>query len=161
MPKPSEALAVIRIPSFIPETPKGLRHETVDKCSWNTQNLACPPIYHFTHLPNEGGMWQQMVHSCLAANLHHLGQEARTPNPGGTSGRGQEVTLTHDLAKCLEHPRLHHCLHPHYKRLDEEKQWSSNCFGEAISPRGNGTGEDPVTNKLPWVVNCFELMFFI
>lgn len=160
MSKQSEALAVIRIASFIPETPKGLTHETVDKCSEHTES-GPSTIYHFTHLSHEGGMWQQMVHSCLAANLHHLGQEARTPDPGGTSGRGQEVTLTHNLAKCLAHPRLHLCLCPHYKRLDEEKQWSSNCFGEAISPRGNGTGEDPVMDKLPWVVNYFELMFLI
>lgn len=76
----------------------------------DTQNGAHSHIYHFTHLSYEGGMWQQMVRSCLAANLHHLRQEARTPDPGGTAERGQEVTLTHDLAKRLEHPQLHHCL---------------------------------------------------
>lgn len=122
IPKQSEALHVIRIASFIPETPKGLTHEAVDKCSWHTQNVAHSHVYHFTLLSNEGGMWQQMVHSCLAANLHHLGQEARTPDPGGTAGRRKEVTLTQDLAKCLEHPQLHHCLSSHYKTLDEEKQ---------------------------------------
>lgn len=78
-------------------------------------------------------MWWQMVPSCLAAKLHRLGQEARTPDPGGASGEGgQEVTLTQDLAKGLGHPRLHHCLSPHYKRLHEENQGSSNGFGGAM-----------------------------
>ena len=111
MPKQSEALTVIRTASFISDTAKGLTYETVDKCSEHTES-GPSTNYHFTHLSHEGGMWQQMVHSCLAANLHHLGQEARTPDPGGTTG--QLVTLTHDLAKCLENPWLHHCLCPHY-----------------------------------------------
>lgn len=77
-------------------------------------------------------MWWQMVPSCLAVKLHHLGQEVRTPDPRGAAGRGQEVTLTQDLAKGLGHPRLHHCLSPRYKRLHEENQQSSNGFGGAM-----------------------------
>lgn len=96
------------------------------------QNVDHSHVHHLTHLSNEGGMLWQMVHSCLAANFHRLGQEARTSDPGGAAGRGQEVTLTRDLAKGLEHLQLHHCLSPHHKRLCEENRWPSNDFGEAM-----------------------------